>query len=111
MTTTNPVFKVNEWFHVTLVYDGKADDGGPQLPGLVDVAALADATTTPTFRGSRSNLSGSLRPPIGQLSGTLRGDDQRSVSDGEHVAESGEAAKRASRAHAANGRSYAQPVP
>jgi DNA primase catalytic core len=94
-----------------LVYDGKAESGGPQLLGLVDVAALADATTTRTFRGARSDLSGSYRPPVGQLSGTSRGGDQPAISDGEHGSEPDEGAKRASRAHAANGRSYAQAVP
>jgi DNA primase catalytic core len=93
-----------------LVYDGKTDAGGPHLAGLVDVEALADAGTTATWRGSKGDLAGTLRPPGGQLAGTVRGGDEAAVSDGETASDAGDGAKRAHRGRGANGRSYTQPV-
>ena len=94
-----------------LAYEGKADAGGPQLPGLVDVEALADATTTRTLRGEKVDLAGSLRPPGGRLAGTLRGGDERVATDGESASESGATPKRAYAAASANGQSYVHVVP
>jgi hypothetical protein len=94
-----------------LVYDGKTDAGGPQLPGLVDVETLAGTSTTATLRGSEGQLAGSLRPPGGRLAGTSRGGPDHAVTDGEPPRNARNGAKNTYEAHAANGRSYAQPVP
>jgi hypothetical protein len=91
-----------------LVWDGKAD-GGPHLPGLVDVEALG-ASTTATWRGSAADLAGGWRPPGGRLAGTRRGADESALSDGEAVSSATETPKRATKANGANGQSYAQPV-
>jgi hypothetical protein len=93
-----------------LVFDGKADDGGPRLPGLVDVEALAGATATATWRGSKRDLAGTLRPPDGRLAGTLRSEDEGAISDGEAAPDVADPAKRAYKTRATNGRSYVQPV-
>jgi hypothetical protein len=97
-------------FVYELAYEGKADDGGPHLPGLVDVEALADARTTSTFRGSTGQLSGGLRPAFGRVSATSRGGGEAAVTDGETASDTGEAPKSAYSGRAANGQSYAQPV-
>ena len=94
-----------------LVYEGKADSGGPHLPGLVDVAALADAATTRTWRPSKGDLAGGLRPGGGRVAGTWRGGNEAAVTDGESASESREPPKRAYAAASANGQSYVQVVP
>jgi DNA primase len=66
-----------------LAYEGKADAGGPRLPGLVDVEALSGTSTTPTLRGPQGGLAGSLRPPGGRLASTLRGGDEAGSERGE----------------------------
>jgi hypothetical protein len=93
-----------------LAYEGKADDSGPRLPGLVDVEALSGTSTTPTLRGAKGDLAGGLRPPGGRLAGTLRGGDDGAATDGEAGSERGEAPKSAYAARTANGRSYAHSV-
>ncbi len=94
-----------------LVYEGKADSGGPHLPGLVDVAALADAATTRTWRPSKGELAGDLRPGGGRVAGTWRGGNEAAVTDGESASESGATPKRAYAAPSANGQSYVHVVP
>jgi DNA primase catalytic core len=97
-------------FAYELVYDGKADDGGPHLPGLVDVEALAGTSTTATWRGSKGELAGGLRPAGGGVAGSWRGGREATATDGEPASERGETAKRTYEGNGANGRPYAHPV-
>jgi hypothetical protein len=92
-----------------LVWDGKPDGGGPHLPGLVDVESLG-ASTTATWRGSKADLAGTLRPAGGPDAGTRRGSDDDALSDGESASNATNTPKRAHKASGAKGRSYAPPV-
>lgn len=53
-------------FVYELAYGGEGRDGGPFLPGLLD---LEPAGTTATLRGSDEDLAGRLRPGSGALAG------------------------------------------
>ena len=77
-------------FLYELVYAGEGEDGGPFLPGLLDVEALEATATTRNRSGSRGRRSGSEsersgagRPPVGPRSGGGRGGKPRGNSSDE----------------------------
>ena len=71
-----------------LIYaGGQGEDGEPFLPGLLDVEALATATTADRSgsesgrSGQAAERSGAGRPPVGPRSGGGRGDDSARKSN------------------------------
>jgi hypothetical protein len=59
-------------FEYELLHDAPADDAGPHLAGLIDVAALKASPTTPGSRGSQGECAGSKRPQRGANAGEVR---------------------------------------
>lgn len=59
-------------FEYELLHDQAADNPGPHLCGLIDVAALQSSSTTPSSRGSGGEFAGSARPLRGPNAGEVR---------------------------------------
>lgn len=60
-------------FEYELLFDGELDRSDPQLIGLIDVAALRAARTTPTSQGSEADLAPCLQAARTPLAPTLQG--------------------------------------
>ncbi len=59
-------------FEYELLYDGSGDNGAPFVPGLIEVAALRNCTTTASSRGRLGQFTGPSRPHHGGDSVLLR---------------------------------------
>jgi hypothetical protein len=91
-------------FVYELLYDGQGADGRPFVPGLLDVAALGTASTTPNSRGAGPEVAGRLRPDRGPVAGGSRVDESGAERDATGV--SGKPMKNTAKTHRSGGNGH-----
>jgi len=100
-------------FVYELLYDGKGRDGAPFVPGLIDVQALAAASTTATSRGQAGQFAGASRPQRGLNAGGSRIDESAAAPASAPLSE--ESTASSPKSHSSRGndepRSYTQTIP